>query len=109
MNIKALSITTAICCALALILTIILSVKVNDSNAYAHHQQTTISQLKQELSFQEQVQASTQSALTNLENPSNPLSAYTDVCSINNTNSSTGVDQLYYYPCTNNVIPTTGN
>ena len=36
-----------------------------------------------------------------VSNPSDPLSAYTDVCNVQLTNDQTGVNQTYYYPCTN--------
>lgn len=56
--------------------------------------------------------------LSNLDNevsqinvPTDPLSAYNDICSSPVTNQSTGNVQTYYYPCTNNAqtIPEPGN
>jgi hypothetical protein len=43
--------------------------------------------------------------------PTDPLSAYTDICNTQDTNDATGVTQTYYYPCTNNAttIPQPGN
>lgn len=43
--------------------------------------------------------------------PTDPLSAYDDICNTQATNNSTDLTQTYYYPCTNNVqtIPQPGN
>ena len=43
--------------------------------------------------------------------PTDPLSAYTDICNTQDTNDETGITQTYYYPCTNNAttIPQPGN
>lgn len=49
--------------------------------------------------------------ISGLTVPTDPLSAYNQICTSNNTNSVTGVDQTYYYPCTNmaQTIPQPGN
>jgi hypothetical protein len=46
-----------------------------------------------------------------LNAPSDPLSAYDDVCNTQATNDSTGFTQTYWYPCTNEAqtIPQPGN
>lgn len=46
-----------------------------------------------------------------LTQPSDPLAAYNDICNQDFTNGTTGVDQTYYFPCTNNAqtIPQPGN
>ena len=43
--------------------------------------------------------------------PTDPLSAYNDVCNQDMTNNSTGVTQTYWFPCTNQAqtIPQPGN
>jgi cell division protein FtsB len=43
--------------------------------------------------------------------PTDPLSAYNDICNQQETNNNTGVTQTYYFPCTNNAetIPQPGN
>jgi histidinol phosphatase-like enzyme len=43
--------------------------------------------------------------------PSDPLSAYNDICNAQLTNNQTGITQTYYYPCTNvaTTIPQPGN
>ena len=47
--------------------------------------------------------------MSQLSNPSDPLSAYNQVCQDNNmTNTSTGITQTYYYPCTSRFIPQPG-
>jgi hypothetical protein len=38
-----------------------------------------------------------------LTEPSDPLSAYIDICNMDMTNQATGDLQLYYFPCTNVV------
>src|ERR1700674_5314479 len=38
-----------------------------------------------------------------ISTPSDPLSAYNQICNAQLTNGSTGVTQTYYYPCTNSV------
>jgi uncharacterized protein HemX len=49
-------------------------------------------------------------SVAGLASPSDPLSAYTDICNMQATNSQLGIVQTYYYPCTNNVqlIPRPG-
>jgi hypothetical protein len=46
-----------------------------------------------------------------LSDPVDPLSAYTDICNVQLDNGATGIQQTYYYPCTNNAetIPQPGN
>jgi type II secretory pathway pseudopilin PulG len=46
--------------------------------------------------------------VADLNVPTDPLSAYNQVCNQDNTDSNTGVTQLYYYPCTNGVVPAPG-
>ena len=43
--------------------------------------------------------------------PTDPLSAYNDVCSQDMTNGTTGVTQTYWFPCTNSAqtIPQPGS
>jgi hypothetical protein len=43
--------------------------------------------------------------------PTDPLAAYDQICTVQATNSASGVSQVYYYPCTNNArtIPQPGN
>jgi hypothetical protein len=43
--------------------------------------------------------------------PTDPLSAYNQICNQAMTNNQTGQDQVYYWPCTNNAqtIPQPGN
>jgi hypothetical protein len=49
--------------------------------------------------------------LATLSTPSDPLSAYDDICNQQTTNDATGIIQTYYYPCTNSAetIPQPGN
>jgi uncharacterized protein HemX len=49
-----------------------------------------------------------QSQIANVNRPNDPLSSYNLVCTSNNTNSTTGVPQTFYYPCTNSASPTPG-
>lgn len=51
---------------------------------------------------------SIQSDVSALNTPTDPLSAYNSICHGPVTNSSTGVVEIYYYPCTDAVIPTPG-
>ncbi len=55
--------------------------------------------------------ASLQGKVDGLTVPTDPLSAYDQICESQNTNSASGVSQIYYYPCTNNAqtIPQPGN
>jgi len=49
--------------------------------------------------------------VASLSAPNDPLSAYTDICDVYLTNSTTDVSQEYYYPCTNSAetIPRPGS
>jgi septal ring factor EnvC (AmiA/AmiB activator) len=49
--------------------------------------------------------------LSQLTTPTDPLSAYDQICNAQLQNSATGVTQAYYYPCTNNAqtIPRPGS
>ena len=49
--------------------------------------------------------------VSGLSTPTDPLSAYSDICNVQLTNSSTDLEQTYYYPCTNNAetIPQPGS
>ena len=49
--------------------------------------------------------------VTTLNMPSDPLSAYNDICNQQMTNSNSGITQTYYFPCTNSAqtIPQPGN
>lgn len=51
------------------------------------------------------------SEIGSLTVPTDPLSAYTDICNVQLTNGTTGALQTYYYPCTNSAqtIPQPGN
>ena len=57
-----------------------------------------------------QEQSSQISSLSNtvsgLSQPSDPLSAYNQICTAQATNSTTGITQTYYYPCTNQATTT---
>jgi hypothetical protein len=55
--------------------------------------------------------SSLQSSVNNLNEPTDPLSSYDDICNQEMTNNDTGVSQTYYFPCTNNAqtIPQPGN
>lgn len=46
--------------------------------------------------------------LAGLTVPSDPLASYNLVCDTTATNSQTGVTNLYYYPCTNSIVPAPG-
>ncbi len=92
--------------ALLMAASLYLLVKIDNAVSYSHHQRTTISTQAHEITT---LQGSVANLIGQVQNPSNPLAAYTEVCSTTATNTSTGVDQTYYYPCTNNVIPATGN
>jgi hypothetical protein len=49
--------------------------------------------------------------LGDVQNPSDPLANYTQVCNQTMQNGTTGVDQLFYFPCTNSAqtTPQPGN
>jgi hypothetical protein len=53
----------------------------------------------------------TATQLDGLTQPTDPLSAYDQICQVQEQNGTTGVDQTYYYPCTNSAqtIPQPGN
>jgi len=57
------------------------------------------------------LQNSVATLIGEVADPSDPLSAYTDICNTQASNGQTGVTQTYYYPCTNNAqtIPQPGN
>ena len=57
------------------------------------------------------LQGSVATLLGQVANPSDPLGAYTDICNQDFTNNSTGIDQTYYFPCTNQAqtMPLPGN
>jgi hypothetical protein len=54
--------------------------------------------------------ASLQNKMTSLTVPTDPLSAYNQICNQQFTNGQTGVTQTYYLPCTNSAqtIPQPG-
>lgn len=54
--------------------------------------------------------ATVHAQMGHLAAPTDPLSAYDQICNSQFTNGSTGTNQTYYYPCTNNVqtIPQPG-
>jgi outer membrane murein-binding lipoprotein Lpp len=51
------------------------------------------------------------SQVSGLNQPSDPLSAYNDICQVPLQNQGTGATQTYYYPCTNvaQTTPEPGN
>jgi type II secretory pathway pseudopilin PulG len=51
-----------------------------------------------------------QSKVASISQPTDPLSAYDDICNQQMQNSNTGSEQTYYFPCTNNAetIPEPG-
>jgi hypothetical protein len=51
------------------------------------------------------------STVAGINQPSDPLSAYNDVCNQDMQNNVTGADQTYWFPCTNQAqtIPQPGN
>jgi hypothetical protein len=57
------------------------------------------------------LQSSVDGLLASVSSPTDPLSAYTDICNTQLTNSATGITQTFYYPCTNQAqtIPQPGN
>jgi cell division protein FtsL len=66
---------------------------------------TTKSELQSQINRDNQKLVAAKDEIANLNQPDNPLSAYTQVCNIDNTNSFTGNVEIYYYPCTDSVIP----
>jgi TolA-binding protein len=66
---------------------------------------------KQTSTIQEQGQEISTLNTTSGSAPSDPLSAYSDICNEQFTNQQTGVQQTYYLPCTNNAqtIPQPGD
>jgi hypothetical protein len=46
------------------------------------------------------------SSLQALDRPQDPLASYDLICSQDQTNQSTGITQLYYFPCTNEAQTT---
>lgn len=84
--------------------------------------QGKITLLRKQVATQQQSDSSRESALTrrlselssqvdNLNQPQDPLSAYTEICNQDFTNNNTGLSQTYYFPCTNSAttIPQPGN
>jgi hypothetical protein len=53
----------------------------------------------------------TATQLDGLTQPTDPLASYDQICTVQEQNGTTGVDQTYYYPCTNSAqtIPQPGN
>ena len=53
----------------------------------------------------------TATQLDGLTQPTDPLSSYDQICQVQLQNSTTGVTQTFYYPCTNSAqtIPQPGN
>jgi len=91
-------------CALAAALAVVVILLIGQG-ATTDRQAREITQLQhQAASYSAQISA-LQSSVANLvgevANPTDPLSAYTDVCQAQLTNDSTGITQTYYYPCTN--------
>jgi hypothetical protein len=77
------------------------------------HQTTLARQLVRaenaELSLK-RAQAKLRNEVSGINAPSDPLSAYNDVCNQAMTNSNSGATQTYYFPCTNQAttIPEPG-
>jgi len=70
-----------------------------------------ISHEDRQISRDEANLANLETQVGSLTVPTDPLSAYNDVCNQDMTNGTTGVTQLYYFPCTNHAqtIPQPGN
>ena len=57
------------------------------------------------------LQNSVATLLGQVANPTDPLGAYNQICNQTMQNGTTGVDQTFYFPCTNNAqtTPQPGN
>ncbi|HWE55814.1 MAG TPA: hypothetical protein VG435_09885 [Acidimicrobiales bacterium] len=67
---------------------------------------TQVSQDAGQLSNIQESVTSLTSQVGAISKPSDPLSAYNQICDSTFQNSTTDLEQLYYYPCTN-VVQTT--
>lgn len=114
-------ITIGVACALAAAaFSLSLTLKGTVDGQIGNLQRQNASLQAQNASLQGQLNAQVQqeskdysnmeSKLGTLSTPSDPLSAYNEICNAQLTNSSTGVTQTYYYPCTNSAqtIPQPG-
>jgi hypothetical protein len=67
----------------------------------ANQAQNTASQAQSTATEAQDTATKAENSLGTLSTPSDPLSAYDLICSQDQTNNSTGLTQLYYFPCTN--------
>lgn len=80
-------------------------------NASLHAQNASLqAQLNAQVQQESKDYSNMQAKMGSLSTPSDPLSAYNEICNAQLTNNNTGVTQTYYYPCTNNAetIPQPG-
>lgn len=84
--------------------------KIDDLNGEVKSDRGVITGLQSQLAGQQADIAKLNNAMGSLSQPTDPLSAYDQICTAENTNGTTGVLQTYYYPCTNSVqtIPQPG-
>lgn len=110
-----MKIVISVLSGLILALGIALGVVTSGMNDQISNQTQLISRQSSQLSRQSILISSDESSigdmqeqLNHLNIPTDPLSAYNAVCNSDLMNTQTGVTQLYYFPCTNSIIPAPG-
>jgi uncharacterized protein YlxW (UPF0749 family) len=104
------AIVTAMCAA-----SLALAFVAHSQAVTAQHQVASLksseASLSKEVSGEQSAISQLQTSVAGITVPTDPLSAYSDICNSDMTNQSTGINQTYYYPCTNNVetIPQSGS
>ena len=85
--------------------------QVSGLRGQVNSQRSKLGSYASELSSDRSLISQLQDKMGSLSTPQDPLSAYDDICNAQLTNSTTGLTQTYYYPCTNNAetIPQPGN
>lgn len=83
--------------------------QINRTDVVISHDESTIAQDKSDIESVQSQANSLSSQIAGLSTPTDPLSAYNQICNGPLTNAA-GVTQTYYYPCTDSVqtIPQPG-
>ena len=102
--------TAATVAALAALGGGVLAVNASASN-HALQLGRRVAGLERQLAADRQQVTGLQSQLAQFTQPSDPLSAYNDVCDQPMTDNQNDLTQTYYFPCTNSAqtIPQPGN
>lgn len=105
-KIAKLSAVTGISLSLGLGITTIVVSSANDSHNSTEitNLQSQINDLHRTIDNLQSVVSGLQITVSGLSRPTDPLAAYDQECSQYFTNNATGNQNLYYFPCTNNVV-----